>query len=134
MYHEFILYVLQPTNAQIYITIFSLYLISTPTCFDTSVSSSGRFRNLYFTTLHQFLELELLKLQFHKTIRWKLFGRHWVIQYSLCDVTNISWKKCVYVAAYTTPCYCTLCAGLAGHFTRYRNVAQTILYHSVMTK
>jgi len=62
-------------------------MLLTATCFDTSVSSSGSFRNLYFATLHQFLELKLLKLQLHKIIRWKLFGRHWVIQYSLYDIT-----------------------------------------------
>jgi len=32
---------LKPTNTQIYITLFSLYIMFTPTCFDNSVSSSG---------------------------------------------------------------------------------------------
>ena len=81
------LFLLQPTNAQIYITSFSLYMLFTATYFDTSVSSSGSFKNLYLATLHRFLELKLLKLQFHKTIRWKLFGCHWVMQYSLYDIT-----------------------------------------------
>jgi len=35
------LYLLQQTNAQIHITIFSLYIMFTATCFNTSVSSSG---------------------------------------------------------------------------------------------
>ena len=81
------LFLLQPTNAQIYITSFSLYMLFTATYFDTSVSSSGSFKNLYFATLRQFLELKLLKLQFHKIIRWKIFGCHWVMQYSLYDIT-----------------------------------------------
>ena len=38
------LFLLQPTIAQICITIFSLYIMFTPTCFDTSVSSSGSFK------------------------------------------------------------------------------------------
>jgi hypothetical protein len=79
----FILFVLQPTNAQIYITVFPLYIMFTPTCFDTSVSSSGSFRKLYFATLHKFLQLKLLKLKFHKIIRWKVCGHCWVIRYSL---------------------------------------------------
>ena len=72
-----------PSNAHIYITVFPLYIMFTPTCFDTSVSSSGSFKNVYFAKLHKFLELRLLKLKFHKIFRWKLFGHRWVIQYSL---------------------------------------------------
>ena len=49
----------------IYITIFSRYILFTSTCFDTSVSSSGNFKNLYFAKLHEFLKLKVLKLQFH---------------------------------------------------------------------
>jgi cytochrome c oxidase assembly factor CtaG len=40
----FVLFLLQPINAQIYITVFSLSIVFTPTCFDTSVSSSGSFK------------------------------------------------------------------------------------------
>ena len=40
----FILRLLQPTNAQISITIFSLSIMFTPTCLDTCVSSSGSFK------------------------------------------------------------------------------------------
>jgi hypothetical protein len=79
-------FLLQPTNAQIYITVFSLYIILTHTWFDTSVSSFGSFRNLSFAKLHKFLNLKLLKFHFHKIIRLKLFGCCWVIQYILCDV------------------------------------------------
>jgi len=45
---------LQPTNAQIYITIFSLYIMSTPACFDTPASSSASFRIFYFVKLGKF--------------------------------------------------------------------------------
>ena len=38
------LFLLQPTQAQIYITIFCLYIMFTPTCFDTFMSSSGIFK------------------------------------------------------------------------------------------
>jgi len=62
------------------ITVFSLYIMFTPTCFDTSVSSSGSLKNLSFIKLHKFFKLKLLKLQFHKIIRLKLFGCRWVIQ------------------------------------------------------
>jgi len=48
-----------------YITIFSLYIMFTTTCFDISVSLSESFKNLYFSKLHKFLKLKLLKLQFH---------------------------------------------------------------------
>ena len=34
----FIVFLFRPTNAQICITLFSLYIMFTPTCFDTSVS------------------------------------------------------------------------------------------------
>ena len=40
----FILFLLQPTNARIYNTIFSLYTMFTPICFNNSVSSSGSFK------------------------------------------------------------------------------------------
>jgi hypothetical protein len=36
---HFYIVLLQPTNAQIYITILSLYMMFTPTCFNTSVST-----------------------------------------------------------------------------------------------
>ena len=38
------MFLLQPTNAQIYIIILSLYIMFTATCFDTSVSSSESFK------------------------------------------------------------------------------------------
>ena len=38
-----LLFLFQPTNAQIYVTTVSLYLLYTPTCFDVSLSSSGSF-------------------------------------------------------------------------------------------
>ena len=78
------------------ITIFSLYIMFTPTCFDTSVSSSGSLKNLSFVKLHKFFKLKLLKLQFHKIIRLKLFGCRWVIQYSFCNIT-ISCESKVYM-------------------------------------
>jgi hypothetical protein len=40
---SFVLFVLQPTNAQIHIAIFSPYKMFPPTFFDISVPSSGRF-------------------------------------------------------------------------------------------
>jgi hypothetical protein len=59
------------------------------------------------------VRLVLLKLQFQKIIRLKyikvLFGRRWVIQYSLYDVTIC----CVYLAIYAVPCCRWLCAGVA---------------------
>jgi hypothetical protein len=64
--HLFIV-LFQPTNAQIYITALSLYIMFTATCFDSCVSSSGIFKNLCLAKLHKFLILWLLKLQFHKT-------------------------------------------------------------------
>jgi hypothetical protein len=127
-----ILFLLQPTNTQIYITIFSLYIMFTPTCFDTSVSSSGSFKNLYFAMLHQFLELKLLKLQVHKIVTQKLFGYHWVIQYSLCDVT-ISFERSVFMWLHIQSFVTVLCV-LVWHITRYCNIIQTILYYSMMTK
>jgi len=36
-----LLFVFEPTNAQIYFTTLSLYILFTATCFDISVSSSG---------------------------------------------------------------------------------------------
>ena len=54
-YINFKLFLLQPTNAQIFFTIFSLIIMFAPTCFDKSVSSSGRFKNFYFAKLHKFL-------------------------------------------------------------------------------
>ena len=127
----FILFVLQPTNAQKYITIFSLYAMFTPICFDTSMSSSGSFKNLYFATLHQFLELKLLKLQFHKIIRRKLFGHHWVIQYSPRNVT-ISFERSVFMWLHIQYFVTVICV-LVWHVTRYCNIIQTILYYSMMT-
>ena len=50
--HLYILFLLQPTNAQIYITIFSLYIMFTLTCFETSMSLS---------------EVQVLKLPDHDT-------------------------------------------------------------------
>jgi len=41
--HGFFLFLLQPTNAQLYITTESLYIIYTTTCIDISVSLSGSF-------------------------------------------------------------------------------------------
>ena len=38
-----LLFLLQPTNEPLYITTVSLYIIYTPTCFDSSMSSSGSF-------------------------------------------------------------------------------------------
>jgi hypothetical protein len=43
MYGEFLLFLLQTTNAQLYITKTSLYIIYTATCFDISVLSSESF-------------------------------------------------------------------------------------------
>jgi len=60
-------FLFQPTNAQIYITILSVYIMSTPTCFDISVSSTGSLINLCLAKLRKFLKLWLLKLQFPKT-------------------------------------------------------------------
>jgi len=40
---DLLLFVLQPTNAQLYITRVSLYIMYTATCFDISISSSGTF-------------------------------------------------------------------------------------------
>jgi len=111
----FILFVLQPSNAQIYITIFSLYIMFTPTSFDSSVSSSGSLKNLYFATVHQLLELQLFKLQFHKIIRWKLFGCHWVIQYSLCNIT-ISFERSVFMWLHIQSLVTVLCV-LVWHVT-----------------
>jgi hypothetical protein len=62
-----LLFLFQPTNAEIYITTLSLYIMFTPRCFDISMSSSGRFRTLCLAKLHNFLKLWLLKLQFPKT-------------------------------------------------------------------
>jgi hypothetical protein len=111
----FILFVLQPTNAQIYITIFSLYIMFIPTCFNSSVSSSGSLKNLYFAMVHQLLELQLLKLQLHKIIRWKLFGCHWVIQYSLCNIT-ISFERSVFMWLHIQSLVTVLCV-LVWHVT-----------------
>jgi len=62
---------LQPTNGQIYIAIFSLNIMVTPTCFDTSVSSSGSFKNLYFAELRKFLKLKQSKINnFNLIILW----------------------------------------------------------------
>jgi hypothetical protein len=94
--NQSVLFLLQPTNAQIYITVFSLYTILTPTWFDTFVSSSGSFRNLSFAKLHKFLNLKLLKFHFHKIIRLKLSGHCWVIRYILCGVT-ISCESGVFI-------------------------------------
>ena len=62
-------FLFQPTNAQIYITTLSLYIMFTPPCFDISVSSSGSFKTLCLAKLHKFLKLWLLKLQFPITQR-----------------------------------------------------------------
>ena len=104
----FTLFVLQPTNAPIYITVFSLYIMFTPACFNTSVSSSGSLKNLYFAMVHQSLELQPLKLQLHKRIRWKLFGCHWVIQYSLCNVT-VSCERSVFMWLHIQSLVTVLC-------------------------
>jgi hypothetical protein len=85
----FLLFSLPTTNAQLYITTQSLYIMFNPTYFDISVSSSGSIKNLCLSTLNKFLKLRLLRLQFHKIIRLKyikiLFGRLRVIQKILCD-------------------------------------------------
>jgi len=47
---------------QKYVTIFSLYIMFTPTCFDIFLLSSGSVKNYYFAKLHNLLELKLLKL------------------------------------------------------------------------
>jgi len=39
-------FLFQPTNAQIYITTVSLYIMHTPTCFDIGVSSSVSFTSV----------------------------------------------------------------------------------------
>ena len=57
--HLYILFLLQPTNAQIYITIFSLFRMFTPTCFNTSVSVS---------------EVKVLELHDHNTEVSKYVG------------------------------------------------------------
>ena len=50
------MFLLQVTNAQIYITTLPLYIMFTPTCFDISVLSSGCFKNLCLPKLLKFLE------------------------------------------------------------------------------
>ena len=62
------LFLLKPTNAQLYCTTVFLEIIYTPTCFDISLSLSGSF-NLCLARLHKFLKLKLLRLEFHKTIK-----------------------------------------------------------------
>jgi hypothetical protein len=49
-----VLFSLQPTNEQIHIKIFFLYIMFTATSFDTSVSSSGSLKNFYFAKLQKF--------------------------------------------------------------------------------
>jgi len=56
------MYLLQVTNAQVYITTLSFYIMFTPTCFDISVLSSGSFKNLCLSKLLKFLELMFVKL------------------------------------------------------------------------
>ena len=74
-----------------------------PTSFDTSVSSSGRFKTYTSLSYVKFLKLMLLKLQFHKIIRTKyikiLFGRHRVIQKNLRNIT-ISCASSVFMWLY----------------------------------
>lgn len=55
----FILFLLQPTNAQTYIT-FSLHIMLTPTCFNCMILRE--FQTLHLANLHKFLNLKLLKL------------------------------------------------------------------------
>jgi len=50
-------FLLQPTAAHIYLTIFSLYIMFNPTCFDNSVSPSGILKNLSIAKLPKFLKL-----------------------------------------------------------------------------
>jgi hypothetical protein len=57
---------------QIYVRVF-FYIVCTPTCFDSFLSSSAGFKNLYFAKLRKFLKLRLLILQFHKIMQLKLF-------------------------------------------------------------
>ena len=57
------MFLLQPTNAQLYITTVSLYTIYIPTC------HPHRVLHLCLAKLHKFLILKLLKLQFHKIIK-----------------------------------------------------------------
>jgi hypothetical protein len=72
------LFLFQPSNAQIYITTLSRYVMFTPTCFDISVSFSRNLKNVCLSRLHELLKLWLLKLQFNEIIRLKyikiLFG------------------------------------------------------------
>ena len=67
----FLLLLLQPTNAQICVTIFSLsYNVHSYMSRHLCVINR-EFRNLYFSKLHKFLKLKLLKLQCHKNNRLK---------------------------------------------------------------
>ena len=67
-----ILFLLQPTNAQIYIyhNIFSLCNAQSYMFWYICIIFR-EIQNLYFAKLHKSLKLELLKLQFHKIIRIK---------------------------------------------------------------
>jgi len=55
----------------IYHIIFSLYNVHS--VFQNLFFILREFQNLYFAKLHKFLELKLLKLQFHKIIRVKYY-------------------------------------------------------------
>ena len=61
-----LLFLLQPTNAQLYITTLFLYIIYTATCFDIFMSSSGSFTFVPCQGTYFFFKLELLKSLFHK--------------------------------------------------------------------
>lgn len=71
-------FLLKPTNAPLYITAVSLYVIYTPTCFYISVL------HLCLAKLHKFLKFKMLKIKFQKIVRIKyikiLFYRRLLIQ------------------------------------------------------
>jgi hypothetical protein len=62
-----ILFLLQPTNAQIYVTIYYLYIMLNPTCFDTSFSSSGSSKTCT-TLIYINIKYKFVRKHFHKII------------------------------------------------------------------
>jgi cytochrome c oxidase assembly factor CtaG len=57
-----VLFLLQPTNAQLYITTASLYIIYTAACFDISMSSSGCFTFMP-CSVTEILKIEVVKIK-----------------------------------------------------------------------
>jgi hypothetical protein len=70
--HLYLVFVTTNQSTNIYHNIFSVYNVHSY-MFQHFCIILMEFQNVYFAKLHQFLDLNALKLQFHKIIRLKYY-------------------------------------------------------------